>query len=180
MSNLARLCLDLEKYDEVEELSKRALAISQSLAPSHPGVANSLNNLADVHAIQGRCAQAEPLYRQALTILEEAFGPEHPAVANILRNLADLYFLQQRYAEADSLYRRSIALKEKSLGPTHPDLADALTSYAILLQKTKRKSEATALNARAQEILARNPAARSAYQTVDVRDLDRSGKGWRE
>ncbi len=81
LSNLARLCLDLEKYDEVEQLSKRALSISQGLAPRHPEVANSLNNLADVHVVKGRSAQAEPLYRQALTILEEAFGPEHPEVA---------------------------------------------------------------------------------------------------
>ena len=90
LSNLARLCLDQEKYDEVELLSKRALAISQSLAPKHPEVAHSLNNLADVHAIQGRYAQAEPLYRQALTILEEAFGPEHPEVAYALNHLAKL------------------------------------------------------------------------------------------
>jgi hypothetical protein len=36
------------------------------------------------------------------------------------------------------------------------------------------------MNARAQEILARNPAVRSARHTVDVRDLDRSGRALRE
>ena len=88
LSNLARLCLDQEKYDEVVALSKRALGISQSIAPNHPEVANSLNNLADVHAIQGRYAEAEPLYRQALTILENSFGKEHPEVAYGLSHLA--------------------------------------------------------------------------------------------
>ena len=100
LSNLARLCLDQEKYDEVVALSKRALGISQSIAPSHPEVANALNNLADVHAIQGRHGEAEPLYRQALAILENSFGKEHPETAYGLSHLAKLMFLQARYAEA--------------------------------------------------------------------------------
>ncbi len=41
LSNLARLCLDQEKYAEVEALSKRALGISRSIAPNHPEVANA-------------------------------------------------------------------------------------------------------------------------------------------
>ena len=78
LSNLARLCFDLEKYDEVELLSNRALGISQGIAPNHPEVANGLNNLADVRVIQGHYAEAEPLYRQALSILENSFGPGTP------------------------------------------------------------------------------------------------------
>src|SRR6185436_10130516 len=66
LSNLARLCLDQEKYDEVELLSKRALGISQAIAAAHPEVANALNNLADLHVIQGRYEEAETPYREAL------------------------------------------------------------------------------------------------------------------
>jgi len=69
---------------------------------------------------------------------------------------------------------------EKSLGPDHLDLAHTLARYALLLQKTKRKSEASAMNTRAKEILAKNPATRSANQTVDVRNLDRNRKAWKE
>jgi tetratricopeptide (TPR) repeat protein len=94
LNNLARLCLDQEKYDEVVALSKRALGISESDAPNGPQVANSLNNLADVQAIEGRHAEAEPLYGQALTILEHSFGPQHPEVAYGLSHLAKLRFLQ--------------------------------------------------------------------------------------
>jgi hypothetical protein len=36
------------------------------------------------------------------------------------------------------------------------------------------------MNSRAEEILARNPTARSANQTVDVRDLERNSKAMRE
>jgi tetratricopeptide (TPR) repeat protein len=114
LNNLARLCLDLGKYDEVELLSKRALEVSQAFAPKHLEVANGLNNWADVHAIQGRYAQAEHLYRQALTILEDAFAPEHREVAYTLSHLAKLYSRQARYAEAESLHRRAIAILQKN------------------------------------------------------------------
>ena len=39
---------------------------------------------------QGRYAEAEPLYRQVLGILEDNFGPSHPGVAETLKNLAEL------------------------------------------------------------------------------------------
>ena len=39
---------------------------------------------------QGRSAEAEPLYRQVLEILEDNFGPDHPGVAETLKHLAEL------------------------------------------------------------------------------------------
>src|SRR5262245_22398837 len=94
VNNLARLCVDLQKPDEVQQLSKRALEILQPIAPKHPEVANSLTSLADVHLIQGRYAEAEPRYLQALTILEEAFGSEHIEVTYTLSHLATLFSSQ--------------------------------------------------------------------------------------
>jgi len=40
LSNLARLCLDQERYDEVVVLSRRSLGISQAIESNHPEVAN--------------------------------------------------------------------------------------------------------------------------------------------
>jgi tetratricopeptide (TPR) repeat protein len=48
-------------------------------------------------------AEAEPLYRRALSIREKVLGPEHPDTATILDNLAELYRQQGRYAEAENL-----------------------------------------------------------------------------
>ena len=39
--------------------------------PDHPNVAKSLNNLAEVYRAEGRYADAEPLYKRALTIQEK-------------------------------------------------------------------------------------------------------------
>jgi tetratricopeptide (TPR) repeat protein len=101
-------------------------------------------------------------------------------VATVLNNIAELYSREHRYAEAEPLFHRALAIREKGLGPNHPDLAHTLNGYALLLRKTKRKSEALAMNARAKEILAKSLENRSASQTVDVRDLDRSKRAWRE
>jgi tetratricopeptide (TPR) repeat protein len=115
-----------------------------------------------------------------LNIRERVLGAQHPDVANSFRNLAKVCFLQHRYTEAESHFRRALAIMDKSLGPNHPDLAHILGAYGLLLKKTNRKSEAAPMNSRAKEILAKYPASRSAHQTVDVRDLDRNGKAWKE
>jgi tetratricopeptide (TPR) repeat protein len=54
-------------------------------------VAASLNNLAELYRAQGQYAQAEPLYKRSLAIVEKALGPDHPNVATSLNNLALLY-----------------------------------------------------------------------------------------
>jgi Tetratricopeptide repeat len=58
-------------------------------------------NLALLYRVQGRYADAEPLYKRALAIGEKALGPDHPAVAIRLNNLALLYCVQGRYADAE-------------------------------------------------------------------------------
>ena len=50
----------------------------KALGPEHPDVAASLNNLAVLYESQGRYAEAEPLYKKSLAIVEKALGPEHP------------------------------------------------------------------------------------------------------
>ena len=71
---------------------------------------------------QGRYADAEPLYKRTLSILEKALGPDHPDVATALSNLAELYQDQGRYADAEPLFKRSLSIHEKALGPDHPDV----------------------------------------------------------
>jgi tetratricopeptide (TPR) repeat protein len=66
----------------------------------HPDVASSLNNLAGLYLSQGRNADAEPLYRQALEMERRLFSGDHPDVAISLNNLAGLYESQGRNGEA--------------------------------------------------------------------------------
>src|SRR2546426_12812392 len=62
----------------------------QLLQPRAPtDQAGDLNNRAVSFRSQGRYAEAEPLFRQALEITEHAKGAEHPGVAIILNNLGE-------------------------------------------------------------------------------------------
>ena len=83
-------------------------------------MASSLNNLAELLRATGRYGEAEPLYRRALVIREQALGPAHPDVASSLNNLAELLDATGRSGEAEPLYRRALGIFGKVLGQTHP------------------------------------------------------------
>ncbi len=85
----------------------------KALGPDHSDVATSLNNLAVLYDAQGRYAEAEPLYKRALAILEKALGPEHPYVAQGLENYAVLLRGTGRSAEADRLDARAKEIRAK-------------------------------------------------------------------
>ena len=108
-------------YVEAEKFFLAALEKAEEFEPQDPRLYTSLNNLAELHRVQGKYAEAEPLYKRSLAILEKALGPEHPHVATSLNNLALLYNAQGKYAEAEPLYKRSLSIYEKALGSEHPN-----------------------------------------------------------
>jgi len=90
-------------------------------------------------------AEAEPLYRRALSIRERSLGKEHPDVAQSLNNLALLLHDTNRMDEAELLYRRALSIDENSFGKEHPNVATDLNNLALLLKATNRKGEAEPL-----------------------------------
>ncbi len=58
----------------------------------------------------GRYAEAEPLYQQVLTILEQIPQTIDPVVGQLRGNFAKLYHDQGRYAEAEPLYVSALAM----------------------------------------------------------------------
>ncbi len=57
--------------------------------------------------------EAEPLFKCALTIREEALGPEHPDLAQSLENYAALLRQTGRSAEATEMEARAKAIRAK-------------------------------------------------------------------
>jgi tetratricopeptide (TPR) repeat protein len=57
----------------------------------------------------------EPLYIQALELLQRLLGEADPSVATSFNNLAGLYYSQGRYSEAESLYQKILSIAELSL-----------------------------------------------------------------
>lgn len=76
---------------------QRSLEIRETaLDPDHPGVAQSLHQLAGVYVQWKKFGNAEQLFKQALEISENAYGTEHLRVARELDALAMLYHKQNK------------------------------------------------------------------------------------
>jgi tetratricopeptide (TPR) repeat protein len=78
-----------------------ALIDRASHGPDHPDVARDLNNLGLLLQATNRLAEAEPMYRRALAIVEASYGPDHPDVAATLNNLGLLLQATNRLAEVN-------------------------------------------------------------------------------
>ncbi|MEM9543319.1 MAG: tetratricopeptide repeat protein [Cyanobacteria bacterium P01_E01_bin.42] len=90
---------------------------------------------------QGLYSQAEPYYRQCVSVTGDRLGEEHPDVATSLNNLAGLYESQGRYSEAEPLYSQALELMRKLLGKEHPDVATSLNNLAFLYKSQGRYTE---------------------------------------
>jgi len=89
------------------------MVVEKTFGPDHPDVAAILNNLAELYGAQSRYAEAEPLFRRALTIREKALGPDHPKVATLLESYAAMLAKMDRTAEAETLEARAKAIRAK-------------------------------------------------------------------
>ncbi len=83
------------------------------MGPEHPAVAAGLNNLGGLYHAQGKYAEAEPLYRRSLAIVENALGSEHPNVGTALENYAALLREMNRETEAAEMEARARAIRSK-------------------------------------------------------------------
>jgi len=153
------------KYAEALPLAE-AMVAQLEKGPPNKDFAGALNNLGQVYADMGRDAEAEPIYKRALAVMEKAAGIDSPDMAPELNNLAALYQRQLRYAEAEPLFKRALALREKGLPPGHPDIGQALNNLATNYEKQDRHAEAEALTRRALAIYQRIPGAEPAVATL--------------
>lgn len=67
---------------------------------------------------------AEPLFEQAIQIIEKTLGAEHPTLATYLNNFASLKWDQGLRDEAKLLYEKALVIGKKSLGTAHPTVKD--------------------------------------------------------
>ena len=74
---------------------------------------NSLNNLAVLHEAMGDYAEAEPLYRRALAILEKALGPGAPRHRDQPQQPGGAAHAMGDYARPSRCIRRALAIRRK-------------------------------------------------------------------
>ncbi len=166
---------DQNDSEDVVTLLAALARQEEKLGPNHPSVAKSLNDLASLYKLRGRYAQAEPLYKRALTILERALGADDPEVATSMNNLAVLYEIQGHYAQAESLFKRSLAISEKALGSEHEAVALSLNNLALLYDVQNASTKALECSRNATSIYRRRLPVRSDSQLATESFKDKSG-----
>ncbi len=120
-----------------------------------------LNNLAQLLKATNRLAEAEPLMRRALAIVEKSLGADHPQRSDLGSTISPAAAGSRtashggRAADAPRAARSTRA----SYGPDHPNVAIRLNNLARLLQDTDRLAEAEPLCRRALAIFENEPRA---------------------
>ncbi len=108
LGRLGQINRKLKKYSEAEAFCIRALELRKKMYKPESGydywlVGESLHDLAQVYADQGRYSEAEPLYKRSLAILETTI-PGHPLLRWYLIDLAALYRAQGEHDKARELF----------------------------------------------------------------------------
>ena len=115
-------------------------------------IATALNEHAITLQAQGRVAEAEALYREALEIDRKTIGEAHPDYAIRLNNLAGVVASQEQFAEAEALYWQALEITRDALGEVHPSYAIRLVNLGSLLVKSDRVEEGREMLERALAI----------------------------
>jgi CHAT domain-containing protein len=153
------------KYAEALPLAQ-AMVAQLEKGPPNRDLAGAINNLAQVYGDMGRDAEAEPLYKRALAIMEKSAGLDSADIAPELNNLAALDERQLRYAEAEPLFKRALAIREKALAANHPDVGQSLNNLATLYERQDRHADSEPLFKRALAIYQKIPSAAPAVATL--------------
>ncbi len=151
----AYLLQQFKKMYKAVDIYEEALEIYRQLAKDHPdaylpGMAETLNNLANLQRNLHRYADAEQNYLEALEIYRQ-LAKDHPDaylsdVAMTLNNLAILQDDLHRYADAEQNYLDALDIR-RQLAKDHPDaylsdVAMTLNNLAALQDDLHRYAEA--------------------------------------
>src|SRR5262249_12744783 len=96
------------------------------------GIATAQNTMGQVYRAEGKYAEAEQLFKAALTFREQESGSNHLDLAETLADLALVYQAQHRYDETEPLLVRAVAMHREVEGPSNPATAKAINQLAML------------------------------------------------
>ena len=157
-----------------------AFAESRPSAPPRAplAAANSVTDDAEaLHRIHKRahelapsnCAEAEPLFRQALEGYRKIQGPHAALTLDLTKDLANLLHQSGRLAEAEPLYRDAVQLARKRFSADDPRTAEILAPFGLSLLQRGEWTEAEPLLRECLTI--REKSQPEAWTTFNTRSL---------
>lgn len=163
--NYAGFYLDARaRYTEAETVYRHNLSIyEEQFEPTHPYIAQALNNLAALYEHQGNYTAAEPLLKRVLAIIEQQLRHSHSFSKIKLNNQSEIYGDQQTWKE-NAEFRRLLIIREQ-------DLETALNNLAANCHSLGKYAEAEALYQRAQAISQQHTGAESSEEAQTLSNL---------
>jgi len=191
--NLALVYQDLGKYEDAEQVFKRAVEITErGFGPDALEVANCLDLYAElltkmkrtddarekkvrasaIRARRDQQARTKAIVesKQLLTLKEQQLGPNHLEVAGAAGSLGSLYQDDRQYKEAEVLFKRALAIRETVAGKEDLGTAGELQRLASLYAEQNRFLEAAPLSKRALAILEKEFGQNNPARTLAILD----------
>ena len=97
----------------------------------------SMNDRAKTLIDQGKYADAEPLFEQALSIRRRLLTDDHPETAASYNNLASNFTDLGKSDQAQPLYQKALSIRRRLLTDIHPDTTASYNDLAVNLERPR-------------------------------------------
>lgn len=145
-SYLGRVLNNEGDYDKAQLLTEEVLDYGTTAWQSSPlKVYNTLLELGSIYQGQGKLADAEATYEEALQGLVELLGDANPSVLVARNNLGQIYEQAGLYDKAEPLLKETLAKMESILGEDHVNTLNIRNNLALLYESQGNFREAEPL-----------------------------------
>jgi len=144
---LARLYMDLGRYQEAEELYRGEIERVPRERPGkdHVDTIAAMNDLAVVLTRQEDFDEAEHLFKEVWKVRKEKWYDDHPDTLTTINDFGVLRREQQRYDEAESMLRQALEGRKSKLGKKHHACFESMHELAVLYKEQAQYEKAEPL-----------------------------------
>ncbi len=130
LGNFGKLMQAKGDLKAAEPLYREALSILSGLNGVDLEVAEILNSLGYLYAINGESRRALSLHEDELAIKRRFLGENHVEVAKTLERIGGVLAVMDQREEAETILRRSLRIFQNVHGREHPDIALSMINLA--------------------------------------------------
>jgi len=153
-SYLGRVLNNEGDYENAELLTQEVLDYGTTAWQAIPlNVYNTLLELGSIYQAQGKLADAEATYEEALQGLVELFGDAHPSSLVASNNLGQIYEQSGLYDLAEPILKETLKKMERILGEDHVNTLNSRNNLALLYESQGNFREAEPLYIKSRDMM---------------------------